>query len=117
MSIQTFFVSVAAGLLLSACGSLSSSDGQQYIDFAQCVTDAGWSMYGAERCSHCKKQKELFGSSFTAISYVECTEQEDVCTAAGVNGYPTWISQDGRTLGGFQSIEALSEASGCQVPG
>lgn len=59
--------------------------------FAKCLTDKGWVMYGAAWCSHCKTQKELFGSSFQYIKYVECPDNTQLCLDKGVNGFPTWI--------------------------
>jgi hypothetical protein len=60
-------------------------------DFAKCVTEKGWTMYGAVWCSHCKDQKELFGEAFQYIKYVECPDNIQLCLDKGVNGYPTWI--------------------------
>jgi len=71
---------------LSFCPLTKNKD-----DFAKCLTDKGWVMYGAVWCSHCKEQKALFGDSFQYIKYVECPDNEQLCLAKGVNGYPTWI--------------------------
>jgi hypothetical protein len=59
--------------------------------FAKCLTEKGWTMYGAEWCAHCKDQKELFGASFQYIKYVECPDNVQLCIDKGINGYPTWI--------------------------
>ena len=66
--------------------------------FAQCLTDRGWTMYGAYWCPHCQNEKAAFGDSFRKVNYVECTKEPDRCIAAGVKGYPTWIAEDGRRL-------------------
>ncbi len=60
-------------------------------DFAKCLTEKGWAMYGAEWCAHCKTQKEMFGTSFQYIKYVECPDNIQFCLDKGINGYPTWI--------------------------
>ena len=44
----------------------------EYDGFAQCLTDAGATMYGTEWCHICKDQKELFGASFKNINFVDC---------------------------------------------
>jgi hypothetical protein len=61
--------------------------------FAKCVTEKGFVLYGAESCSHCKAQKELFGESFQYIKYVECPDNIQFCLDKGINGYPTWIAE------------------------
>lgn len=116
---RLFVVSIfSAALIVSACGSTPSIESRE--ELAQCITDAGWSMYGAYWCSHCKAQKQLFGTAFENINYIECTEdgengQPEVCAIAGVIGYPTWISTGGEKLHGEQSLEALASAAGCVV--
>lgn len=80
--------------------------------FAQCLSDKGAVMYGAYWCSHCKAQKAEFGSAFEYINYVECTEKPDQCTAAGVEGYPTWKIAS-TTLVGQQPLEILASETSC----
>ena len=59
--------------------------------FAKCLTEKGMTFYGAEWCSHCKAQKELFGESLKYIKYVECPDNTQLCIDKGIQGYPTWI--------------------------
>ena len=80
--------------------------------FAQCLTEKGAKMYGAYWCSHCKTQKAEFGTSFKFVDYVECTDKPDECTAAGVQGYPTWKIAS-TTLIGEQPLETLATETGC----
>ncbi|MDO8622454.1 MAG: hypothetical protein Q7R80_04445, partial [bacterium] len=69
--------------------------------FAACLKEKGATMYGTYWCPYCKKQKELFGRSFSRAKYVECAmpgnprAQAPVCRDAGVQSYPTWIFADG----------------------
>ncbi len=68
------------------------------ISLAKCLTEKGWTMYGAYWCPHCKAQKEFFGEeAFKFINYVECTEKTDLCNAKKVQGYPTWIVESTST--------------------
>ncbi len=85
-----------------------------YDSFAQCLTENGAVMYGAYWCGHCQNQKEMFGSSFQYINYVECTEQGDLCQEAGITGYPTWII-NGNKYPGEKPLETLVSLSGCEV--
>ncbi|MDI6820721.1 MAG: thioredoxin domain-containing protein [Patescibacteria group bacterium] len=84
-------------------------------DFAKCLTGRGAVMYGAEWCSHCQNEKKAFGDSFQYINYVECPQEPQRCTAAGIEGYPTWIFSDGKKLEGEQGLKRLSEASNCPL--
>lgn len=70
---------------LSTCPLTEDKD-----SFAKCLTEKGWTLYGAVWCSHCKDQKELFGESFRYIHYVECPDNTELCLDKGINGYPTW---------------------------
>jgi glutaredoxin len=91
-----------------------------YDDFAHCLTEKGVVMYGAYWCPHCARQKELFGSSWKYVSYVECdprgnNAQPELCRQQGVTAYPTWIF-NGEKRTGVQSLLSLSSWSGCQLP-
>jgi hypothetical protein len=83
--------------------------------FGQCLRDKEVTMYGAEWCKFCDRQKQLFGSAFELVPYVECPKQPKECLAKGVNGYPTWIFPNGEVAEGFQSLEKLAEKSGCTL--
>jgi thiol-disulfide isomerase/thioredoxin len=82
-------------------------------EFAQCLKDKEVVMYGAYWCSHCKAQKELFGSAFKNVNYVECTENTKLCTDQGVKVYPTWKFKGGKILEGEQTFESLAKESSC----
>lgn len=91
-----------------------------YDEFAQCLTDDGVKMYGAWWCPHCQSQKKLFGTSFARVTYIECStaskSMNQTCKDASIEGYPTWEFSDASRLGGEQSLETLSEKSGCALP-
>lgn len=89
--------------------------------FAQCIAGKGSKMYGLYWCTHCAEQEAMFGSSFQYIPYVECgikgAHQEDPkCLEAGVKNFPTWQFGDGERLEGPQSLQFLSEKTGCSLP-
>jgi len=83
---------------------------------AEHLTKTNAKFYGAGWCPHCKEQKEMFGSSVKRVPYVECspggpgTPQAAVCTAAGVESYPTWTI-NGQRYVGTQSLENLAQFS------
>ncbi len=86
-----------------------------YDTFAQCLATKNLTMYGIVWCSHCKAQKALFGESFKFIPYVECSANPQACLDKGVQAYPTWIDAGGVKYVGEQSLEKLSQITGCGV--
>jgi len=91
-----------------------------YDTFAQCLTDKGAVMYGAEWCAHCKEQKAVLGDSFRFIKYIECPDNIQFCINKGIKGYPTWlIGTSTKQIEGFdknKTMKELSEATGCPLP-
>jgi hypothetical protein len=92
----------------------------EYDEFASCLTENGFKMFGAYWCPHCLDQKEMFGNSWEKINYIECSlpnkgGQTVACSNEGVESYPTWEYADGTRVLGVQSFSVLSEASGCPL--
>jgi hypothetical protein len=78
-------------------------------------------MYGLYWCTHCAEQKDLFGPSFQYVPYIECgvkgsRSEEAVCAQSGVKNFPTWQFADGARVEGTQSLQFLSQKSGCSLP-
>ncbi len=91
-----------------------------YNDFAQCLTEKDVKFYGAFWCSHCARQKQLFGDAITNINYIECSlpdrsGQTSICISKNITGYPTWEFADNTRLRGEQPIETLSKKTGCPL--
>jgi hypothetical protein len=72
-------------------------------------------MFGTARCSHCKDQKSKFGDAFAKVDYIDCDVQKDLCTNAGIQGYPTWVDGQGKQYPGNQPLEQLATLSTCQL--
>jgi len=87
---------------------------ENYDYFARCLSEKGATMYGASWCGHCQNQKKIFGDSFKYVNYVECPENQQLCNEKGIMGYPTWII-NGEKYTGEQSIEKLSQLTGCKI--
>ncbi len=98
---------------VSGCGN-SGNNGTDYTNFAKCLTEKGVAMYGTERCPHCIEQKALFGQAFKFVKYVDCDYEYDKCIEKGVKYTPTW-DINGTNVTGLQSIEKLSQLSGCPI--
>lgn len=93
----------------------------KYDEFAQCITQKEYKMYGLYTCSHCKDQKDAFGSSFQYIDYIEChpkasDNRAQECLDEGIKGYPTWVGPDDKRIEGFRPLQVLAEESGCKLP-
>ncbi len=83
----------------------------EYDEFAKYLTEQGVKMYGTEWCPHCKNQKNLFGSSFQYIDYIDCDKNRNECSITGITGYPTWKINN-QNYPGEQSLERLAQLSG-----
>lgn len=111
----------ARGILIFAIGISSwflfsgKEAGGAYDAFAQCLTESGMVMYGADWCPHCQAEKNAFGKSFRLVSYVECPQNPQLCLEKGIEGYPTWITSEGKKLVGEQGLQKLSLESGCAL--
>jgi glutaredoxin len=107
--IVIFGLIAVAGVLMYALSAPGSHD-----DFARCLSEKDVVMYGADWCSHCQNQKRMFGSSFRYVNYVECPQNQEICTSAGVRAYPTWVI-NGTNYEGEQPLQRLSSLTGCPL--
>ena len=114
---------ILALIILSACTAGPPAPAE-LDDFAKCLSEKGAKMYSSYVCSHCKSQKELFGSSFYYVNEIEChpqgpNSQTNLCRQKNVSGTPTWILEpngiEEKRLAGKQSLESLSAFSGCEL--
>lgn len=89
--------------------------------FAACLKDKGATFYGAFWCPHCQEQKRMFGSAAESLPYIECSTpdgkgQLQACIDKRIQSYPTWEFADGSRLTGEQSLQILSQKTGCAIP-
>lgn len=103
-------------LFLVGCSSSTSNTIAGMDEFAQCLTDAGVTMYGTNVCPYCLEQKKMFGDSFEKVTFVNCQEDPQACTDNGIQGIPAWQYEDGTLLQGLQDLEILGAKAGCEVP-
>ena len=103
----------------STIGEPLHDSSHQALELTQHLKAMGAKFYGAWTSPACFKQMNLFGKQAGAdVTYVEChkpkqlPEQAEVCNAAKIRAYPTWVLPDGRRKVGVQSLEALSRWSG-----
>jgi thiol-disulfide isomerase/thioredoxin len=99
------------------------ADNPDLTQFARCLAKKQVSMYGAYWCPHCAEQKEKFGQAFKYVPYVECavvgqppSVQSQACKDMQIHRYPTWIFPDGDRVEAIQTLEQLSQKTGCKLP-
>ena len=79
-----------------------------FDSFAQCLSDKGAVMYGAETCTYSHAQRAMFGNSFSLINYKDFSGDQNVKIT------PTWLI-DGQYLQGVQPFDKLSALTGCAI--
>jgi len=112
-ALLAFAIIIIFTLFPGITGNVIAGSGD-YDALAQCLTSKGAIMYGTAWCSHCQDQKELFGSSFRYITFVDCDKDANACSAAGVEAYPTWII-NGKSYQGQRSLIELASIAGCNL--
>jgi hypothetical protein len=96
--------------------TLSEEDESAINEFASCLADAGLVVYGANWCGYTKALMENIGGfELASPVYVECTENEELCSSEGVTGYPT-IKLNGEVINPQRTMGGLSQVTGCEVP-
>ena len=123
MALNKFVIVLVAVITVSATLSLGAvtgyfgalGEGPSSTDlFAECLTQKDVSVYVMEGCTHCREQKQLFGSSFNYLSSTDCAFDLKKCTDLGIRNVPAWII-GGEKYEGVQSLEKLSEMTGCPL--
>ncbi|MBD2649838.1 hypothetical protein [Nostoc foliaceum] len=99
---------------------ITTTSGEAEIALARHLANTGAKEYVAWWCPHCHEQKLLFGKeAYQIISdsiKVECDNrgvnaQPDLCEAANVSAYPTWVI-NGNQYSGVQNLKDLARISG-----
>jgi hypothetical protein len=95
---------------------ITTTSGKAEIQLAKHLKKIGAKIYMAWWCPHCHEQKQLFGKqAFPIIPAVECSKdgknaRPELCKAAKILGFPTWIIQ-GKQYPGITSLQKLAEIS------
>lgn len=115
------FAVLALVMLISSSVPRPSEAANRLDVFAKCLTAKKAKVYGLFWCPHCADQKEVFGSAFQYINYVECgvpgtRGETEECKAAGVKHFPTWEFADKTRKEAVLQLDQLSKQTGCPVP-
>jgi uncharacterized membrane protein len=100
---------------------ITTTSGEAEIELARHLASIDAKEYVAYWCPHCHEQKLLFGKEAYQILkekdvMIECAAdspegQPDVCRAANIQGFPTWII-NGQSYSGVQNLDELAKVSG-----
>ena len=90
------------------------SGGASYDNFAKCLSGKGVVVYGNEWCTYTASQKSDFGGSFKYLNYQICDEIKPGCQEKGLKLTPSW-EYNGTILHGYQTLETISELTGCPL--
>ena len=95
----------------------SEEDLEKISVFIDCLAKKGVKIYGANWCGWTKKLvvQTLGGFDIAAPIYVECTENEELCSSEEVSGYPT-IKINQELYKGARTFEGFAESTGCSAP-
>jgi len=109
-------------LIVFAASNKEGSVGNEYKEFAQCLTDQGVKNYTAYWCPNCQNQKALFGKAWKEIDSKECAVRSsqnnlDLCEDDGITAVPVWEFGDSSRVTGVQTLEFLSQRTGCAFDG
>ncbi|MFM7363195.1 MAG: vitamin K epoxide reductase family protein [Cuspidothrix sp.] len=103
---------------------ITTTSGEAEIALAQHLVKVGAKEYVAYWCPHCHEQKLLFGKEAYKIisdnSKVECASDSpkgkpELCRAANIQGFPTWII-NGKSYSGVQNLDELAKMTGYTGP-
>ncbi|MBD2666774.1 vitamin K epoxide reductase [Richelia sinica FACHB-800] len=103
---------------------ITTTSGEAEIELAKHLVKIGAKEYVAYWCPHCHEQKLIFGKEAYQIIdenvKVECAPdspkgQPEVCKAAKIEGFPTWII-NGNSYSGVQNLDQLAQATGYTGP-
>tara|TARA_R110002111_G_scaffold247140_3_gene310093 strand:- start:24598 stop:29190 length:4593 start_codon:yes stop_codon:yes gene_type:complete len=94
--------------------------GQDLVAFAQALTAANVTLYGAAWDADSTAQKALFEDGAQFLNFVEVTdanrELNSIATTEGITVLPTWKLANGSLVEGIQSLQELATATGIAIP-
>ncbi len=119
---QAFDLTEAPTSITGAATTEPAKEAYTYQDlekikqFVDCLDSKGVKIYGANWCGWTKRLvvETLGGFDIAAPIYVECTEQEEICSQEGISGFPT-IKINGEVYKGQRTFEGFAEATGCEI--
>jgi glutaredoxin len=103
--------------LVAAESPIDTVSGTAETQLVEYLATNGIEFYGAYWCSHCQKQKSLFGATAAAkLPYIECAadgenSQRQLCKDKNIQMFPTWVI-GGKYFTGTKDLKELAKLSG-----
>lgn len=96
--------------------ALTDEEKNEVFSFNECLAEKGIVVYGANWCGYTKNLVENLGGFELASSfYVECTEEEELCSKNNITGYPT-VMLNGVQINPDRTFEGFASVTGCTPP-
>ncbi len=101
--------------------TIETVSGRAEIALAEHLAANDVKFYGAYWCSHCQKQKSLFGATAAAkLPYVECAadaenSQRQLCKTKNIKLFPTWVIK-GQYFPGTLDLKDIAAKTGYKGP-
>lgn len=95
---------------------LTDAEKEEVLSFSECLAEKGIVVYGANWCGYTKNLVENLGG-FELVSpfYVECTQEEELCSQMKITGYPT-VMLNGAQANPDRTFEGFAKVTGCTPP-
>jgi glutaredoxin len=99
--------------------NIDTVSGAAEIALAEYLVANNIKFYGADWCSHCTRQKSLFGATAAAkLPYIECAadvenSQRQLCKDKNIQMFPTWAIKD-KFFPGVKDLKEIATLTGYQ---
>jgi glutaredoxin len=96
---------------------IETVSGTAEIELVEHLAANNVKFYGAYWCSHCQKQKSLFGAMAAAkLPYIECAadgekSQRQLCKDKNIQMFPTWVI-GGKYFTGTKDLKEIAAMTG-----
>lgn len=116
MKYSPFFIFgiICVQLLTSGCATKNVSA------FSKCLQENDVKVYGTFWSKKLQEQKEIFGSHFAYIQYIECDARSKdsktrICFENNIKEFPTWEVPGKGFVEGVKSLAELEIITGCDL--
>jgi glutaredoxin len=117
LKISCLFLSLILFVVTAQTAKAAISDYPEAVDaLSKCLKEQGATMYGTAGCGHCNRQKEMFGSAFRNVRYVDCrssSKNQKECNEARVGKFPQWNFPNGQRIVREADLDTIAAKSGC----
>ena len=117
-SIKVFLLALILLLPLNQAKAVNYENPKAVEALSKCLAAQDATMYGTANCGHCKKQKEMFGSYFRNVRFVDCragSAAAKECNVAKVGKFPQWNFTNGKKIVREVGLDEIASVSDCDM--